>query len=52
MFFAYCSGKNDARQLTEFLQILLAESINGQDKTLCAQIREVLRCLVSFDDRT
>uniref|UniRef100_A0A158Q7R7 Ras-GAP domain-containing protein n=1 Tax=Elaeophora elaphi TaxID=1147741 RepID=A0A158Q7R7_9BILA len=45
------SGKNDARQLTEFLQILLAESINGQDKTLCAQIREVLRCLVTFDDR-
>ncbi|VDO24851.1 unnamed protein product [Onchocerca flexuosa] len=45
------SGKNDARQLTEFLQILLAESINGQDKALCAQIREVMRCLVAFDDR-
>ncbi|CAG9531443.1 unnamed protein product [Cercopithifilaria johnstoni] len=45
------SGKNDARQLAEFLQILLAESINGQDKTLCAQIREVMRCLVRFDDR-
>uniref|UniRef100_A0A915PJN7 Ras-GAP domain-containing protein n=1 Tax=Setaria digitata TaxID=48799 RepID=A0A915PJN7_9BILA len=45
------SGKNDARQLTEFLQILLAESINGQDKALCAQIREVMRCLATFDDR-
>uniref|UniRef100_A0AAF5PMS4 Receptor-mediated endocytosis protein 6 n=1 Tax=Wuchereria bancrofti TaxID=6293 RepID=A0AAF5PMS4_WUCBA len=45
------SGKTDARQLTEFLQILLAESINGQDKALCAQIREVMRCLVAFDDR-
>ncbi|VDN25270.1 unnamed protein product [Gongylonema pulchrum] len=45
------SGKNDARQLTEFLQILLAESINGQDKALSAQIREVLRCLSAFDDR-
>ncbi|KAL3990942.1 Vacuolar sorting protein 9 (VPS9) domain family protein [Acanthocheilonema viteae] len=45
------SGKNDARQLAEFLQILLAESINGQDKTLCAQIREVMRCLVAFDDK-
>ncbi|KAM3727713.1 GTPase-activating protein and VPS9 domain-containing protein [Dirofilaria immitis] len=44
-------GKNDARQLTEFLQILLAESINGQDKALCAQIREVMRCLIAFDDR-
>ncbi|VDN06515.1 unnamed protein product [Thelazia callipaeda] len=45
------SGKNDAKQLMEFLQILLAESINAQDKALCAQIREVVRCLSIFDDR-
>lgn len=29
--------------------MLLAESINSQNKTLSAQIREVLRCLTTFD---
>lgn len=44
------SGANqDTHGLTEFLKLLLAESINSQDKTLSAQIREVQRCLAIFD---
>ncbi|VDK53186.1 unnamed protein product [Anisakis simplex] len=42
---------NDAQYLKNFLQILLAESINGQEKTLSAQIREVLRCITVFSDK-
>uniref|UniRef100_F1KQR4 Receptor-mediated endocytosis protein 6 n=1 Tax=Ascaris suum TaxID=6253 RepID=F1KQR4_ASCSU len=42
---------SDADHLVNFLQILLAESINGHDKMLSAQIREVLRCLTVFDDK-
>ena len=43
---------DDARtNLIEFLKLLLAESINSQDKTLSAQIREVQRCLAIFDQR-
>lgn len=51
--FSVCrSGElSDADHLVNFLQILLAESINGHDKMLSAQIREVLRCLTVFDDK-
>ncbi|KAI6191999.1 hypothetical protein M3Y97_00288400 [Aphelenchoides bicaudatus] len=37
--------------LNEFLKLLLAESINSQEKTLSAQIREVQRCLAVFDQK-
>ncbi|VDM28806.1 unnamed protein product [Toxocara canis] len=43
--------RSDSEHLIEFLKILLAESINGHDKTLSAQIREVLRCLTAFDEK-
>ncbi|VDN56853.1 unnamed protein product [Dracunculus medinensis] len=45
------SQKSDSQKLVDFLQILLAESINAQDKALSAQIREVLRCLSSFEEK-
>ncbi|KHN76774.1 GTPase-activating protein and VPS9 domain-containing protein 1 [Toxocara canis] len=49
---AHRSGeRSDSEHLIEFLKILLAESINGHDKTLSAQIREVLRCLTAFDEK-
>ncbi|CAD5234418.1 unnamed protein product [Bursaphelenchus xylophilus] len=38
-------------RLDEFLRFLLAESINNQNRTLTAQIREVRRCLSVFDSR-
>lgn len=41
--------KLESEYIIEFLNVLLAESINGQNKALSAQIREVLRCLSIFD---
>lgn len=39
----------DAIALNHFLNFLLAESINNQDRKQSAQIREVQRCLALFD---
>ncbi|KAI6209735.1 GTPase-activating protein and VPS9 domain-containing protein 1 [Aphelenchoides besseyi] len=45
-------AEDDPRaNLNEFLKLLLAESINSQDKTLSAQIREAQRSLSIFDQR-
>ncbi|KAK0404115.1 hypothetical protein QR680_017297 [Steinernema hermaphroditum] len=46
------SDSSEATELNDFLKLLLAESINARDKTLCAQIREVLRCLAAFDSKS
>ncbi len=38
-------------ELLNLLKILLAEAINGQDKTKTAQIRETVRCISGFDQK-
>lgn len=47
------SGQRSSKslELLNLLKILLAEAINGQDKTKTAQIRETMRCISAFDQK-
>ncbi|KAI1716230.1 vacuolar sorting protein 9 (VPS9) domain-containing protein [Ditylenchus destructor] len=46
----YCNV-NESERLNQLLTILLAESINNRDKMFASQIREVQRCLATFDEK-
>lgn len=43
--------RNESERLNQLLTILLAESINNRDKMFASQIREVQRCLATFDEK-